>query len=188
MPDDLVDRTPRASPPGGSESLHKAKGLSRTMAGHKGYGLALMIEILSGVLSGFQPCATMSESGCASRWAGRTDHSHGRAVNPGRLPWGGAELLFARQDELFGGIRGHCRPCQGVDRIEIPGDIEQDKRRRAWQRAFSSRGRCCGCSVSPPRKTASRFPPFSGGAGRVARASWSQWRRCPSRFGPLEAH
>ncbi|MDB6092650.1 MAG: Ldh family oxidoreductase [Verrucomicrobia bacterium] len=100
------------------------------MAGHKGYGLALMIEILSGALSG----AAMREQVGKWYWEPRdisTDHSHAFiAINPAVFL--GADIMPARMDELFQDIRsGPVVP--GMGNVKIPGDIEREKRAKALQ-------------------------------------------------------
>jgi len=97
------------------------------MAGAKGYGLALMIEILSGALSG----AAMREKVGKWYWEPReisTDHSHAFiAINPAVFL---GEKMPVRMDELFAGIRSGP-VVDGVDHVKIPGDIERGKRDKA---------------------------------------------------------
>lgn len=97
------------------------------MAGHKGYGLALMIEILTGALSG----AAMREQVGKWYWEPRdtsTDHSHAFiAINPAVFL--GPEVMPGRIDALFQGIRSG--PSVPGANVKIPGDIERDKRARA---------------------------------------------------------
>jgi LDH2 family malate/lactate/ureidoglycolate dehydrogenase len=98
------------------------------MAGHKGYGLALMIEILSGALSG----AAMRDKVGIWMWEplGKpTDHSHAfLAINPSVFL--GEKVFGERLDDLFRGIR-KSPAVRDVDHVMIPGEIEQDKRRDA---------------------------------------------------------
>ncbi|MGW0658270.1 Ldh family oxidoreductase [Streptodolium elevatio] len=94
--------------------------------GHKGYGLALLVELLGGVLAGSS--------------FGRTEHTaspaHGRdrvakgfvfiAVDPARfmpLP-----EFTARVDTLVRDLRSG-ETAEGVDRILVPGQLEHERRR-----------------------------------------------------------
>jgi L-lactate dehydrogenase len=85
-------------------------------AGHKGYGLGMMIELLSGCLSG-----------------------HGRAEpNEG---WSAAVFLFVMAPAAFGGEEAYLRqvnalvnachgsaPRPGFDRVRVPGEASSDRR------------------------------------------------------------
>jgi len=122
----LVDA--QGKPTGDPTLFIQQKASLAPMSGHKGYGLALMIEILSGVLSG---SALRDRVGIWMRepLARPTDHSHAfLAVNPAVFL--GEDAFLARQDDLFGGIRG-LPAAKGIDHIKIPGEIEQDKRKKA---------------------------------------------------------
>jgi ureidoglycolate dehydrogenase (NAD+) len=98
------------------------------MSGHKGYGLALMIEILSGGLSG----AKMRDK--VGIWMldppeQATDHSHAFiAINPATFL--GEKVFPGRMDDLFGHIRSGPAAAH-VDHVKIPGEIEQGKRAKA---------------------------------------------------------
>ncbi len=82
--------------------------------GHKGYGMALMIEMLTQALSG-----------------------HGRAKGPTR--WGANVFLQIMDPDAFGGaeafveevsfLNDQCRanrPAKGVDKVRVPGDRAYD--------------------------------------------------------------
>ncbi|MDB6092672.1 MAG: Ldh family oxidoreductase [Verrucomicrobia bacterium] len=97
------------------------------MAEHKGYGLALMIEILSGALSG----------GAMRNGIGRfvdppskpSNYSHAfLAINPAVFL--GENVIGGRLDELFGAIR-KVPTASGVDHIMLPGEIERAKQEKA---------------------------------------------------------
>jgi len=82
---------------------------------YKGFGLALMVEILSGALSG----------GLCSR--AKAETQIGNCVfllllNP--AGFGGAECFAKEVDGLMGWVRS-CPTAAGVDRIVIPGDPER---------------------------------------------------------------
>jgi LDH2 family malate/lactate/ureidoglycolate dehydrogenase len=122
----LIDA--EGSPTSDPQLFCQQKAFLAPMAGHKGYGLALMIEILSGGLSG---AALRSKVG---RWMNdppeqATDHSHAfLAINPDTFL--GKAVFPGHMDDLFRGIRGHPA-MKGVDHIKIPGEIEQAKRQKA---------------------------------------------------------
>jgi len=96
------------------------------MSGYKGYGLGLMIEILSAGLSG---AAMRDEVGL---WMHdpksiATDHSHAFiAINPGVFL--GDNVFPGRLDRLFSGIRGG--PA-AAGPLKIAGEIEEEKRQKA---------------------------------------------------------
>lgn len=122
----LIDS--EGNPTGDPTLFLQQKAALAPMAGHKGYGLALMIEILSGVLSG---SALRDRVGIWMREPlGRpTDHSHAfLAINPNVFL--GAGVFSTRQDGLFQGIRG-LPAAQGFDHVKIPGEIEQGNRKKA---------------------------------------------------------
>lgn len=93
--------------------------------GHKGYGLAFLVEILAGVLAGSS--------------YGRTEHTrsdvHGRdrvakgfsliALDPARFI--GRDELRRRTDELIRDIRSSA-PAEGTERISYPGEPEHLRR------------------------------------------------------------
>jgi ureidoglycolate dehydrogenase (NAD+) len=97
------------------------------MAGHKGYGLALMIEILSGALSGG---AVRDQIGSFVDPPGQQAH-YGHAflaIDPEVVL--GGDAFGGRMDRLFGGIRG-LPGAPGAGSIKIPGDIEEGRRKEA---------------------------------------------------------
>ena len=98
------------------------------MAGHKGYGLALMIEALAGILTG----------------AALTRHVLSWIADDPALPTGHGGAFLAidiaammPMDEFKRRVDGVCREIRaapkaaGSDRIYLPGEIEWDRRRRA---------------------------------------------------------
>jgi LDH2 family malate/lactate/ureidoglycolate dehydrogenase len=97
------------------------------MAGYKGYGIALMIEILSGALSG----ASMRKDVGIWMLEPRdepTDHGHA-FISIAPAVFLGEGVFPARLDDLLSGIRG--TPVQGGDHVKIPGDIEESKAAKA---------------------------------------------------------
>jgi len=100
------------------------------MAGHKGYGLALMIEVFSALLSG----SMMRDK--VGGWmfgdpSAQTDHGHAFfAIDP--AVFAGAAAFETRMNELVTGIKA-CPPARGVDAVLLPGEIERAKRIEAEQ-------------------------------------------------------
>lgn len=89
------------------------------MAGYKGYGLCLMIELLAGALTG---------SGCSQ--AGITEFEQGMFsvfVDPSQLP---IADFFGSDTARFIDFVRSSRTAPGIDRIRIPGDIEVEKRQQ----------------------------------------------------------
>lgn len=97
------------------------------MAAHKGFGLALFVEVLAGVLSG--AAVTRNVKG----WIGQLPEPPGTghsfiAVDVGKfMPI--AEFK-GRMDEMIRGIRNSPR-AKGVERIFLPGEMEWERRREA---------------------------------------------------------
>lgn len=95
--------------------------------GHKGYGIAFLVEVLAGVL--------------ADSSFGRTEHTastlHGRdrvakgacflAIDPAAFPRG--ESFAARLDRLIEDVCG-AEPAEGVERVLVPGQLEHELRAR----------------------------------------------------------
>lgn len=98
------------------------------MAGHKGYGLALMIETLSGLMSG------ASITRAIGSWidgdpAQPTDHGHAFvALDIGALV--PIDQFKRRMDALIRQIR-EVPKAQGCDRIYLPGEKEWEHREQA---------------------------------------------------------
>jgi len=94
------------------------------MSGHKGYGLALMVETFSGLLTGG---LIRNEVGS---WifgdqSKPTGHAHGFIViNPGVIF--STEFFNKRVDEMIRDIRSAPK-AKGSDRIYLPGEMEWDR-------------------------------------------------------------
>jgi LDH2 family malate/lactate/ureidoglycolate dehydrogenase len=87
--------------------------------GHKGYGLALMVEALTQGLSGF----------------GRADEQSGwgasvfiQVIDPGAF--GGSDVFKKETGHLADACRA-CPPAPGVDAVRVPGQRGLERRRRA---------------------------------------------------------
>ncbi|MCO6452768.1 MAG: Ldh family oxidoreductase [Caldilineales bacterium] len=105
-------------------SIYPELGALMPMAGHKGYGLALFVEVLSAVLSG----AAITKD--VHSWVMHPD-------KPGNQGYGflviaveqimPLAIFKERMDGLIREIRSAPK-AKGVDRIYLPGEIEQEKR------------------------------------------------------------
>lgn len=99
------------------------------MGGHKGYGLALLVETLAGVLAG----AAMTTD--IISWAKEThqpcDEGHSFiAVNVGAMmPF---DRFQARMDELIARMRTAPK-AKGAERIYVPGEMEYESEQTARQ-------------------------------------------------------
>ncbi|GAA3382503.1 Ldh family oxidoreductase [Cryptosporangium minutisporangium] len=95
--------------------------------GHKGYGLALLVEVLAGVLTGSS--------------FGRTEHTRSSAHGADRVAKGFLFLAVdparflpladfrARVDTLIRDVRA-SRPAEGVERVLVPGELEHERRQQ----------------------------------------------------------
>ncbi len=122
--------------------------LGGLQAGHKGYALGLMVELLTGCLSG----------------QGRADANEG---------WSAAVFLLAIDPAAFGGEEAYrrqadwlaqaCRsstPRPGVERVTLPGEASLDRRRErlregvplptALMEALSERASALGVGIPAP--------------------------------------
>lgn len=93
--------------------------------GHKGFGLAVLVEVLAGVLTGSS--------------FGRTEHTASPAHGPDRVAKGFVFLALdperflpggdfgARVDTLVRDIRA-SEPAEGVERVLVPGQLEHERR------------------------------------------------------------
>ena len=101
-----------------------AGGAMQAMAGYKGYGIALLIEILAGVLTGAAFTTDIKT------WITDTDAHINQghcfiAIDPNiMMPFSD---FTARMDELVRRIK--CTPTSpGTERIYLPGEMEWDRR------------------------------------------------------------
>jgi LDH2 family malate/lactate/ureidoglycolate dehydrogenase len=98
------------------------------MAGHKGYGLALLIETLSGVLAGASLAAHVLSWSYADASL-PTDHGAALIAMDVKqmMP---ADVFEQRMRELVRQIREAPR-AKGTVRIYLPGEMEWERRERA---------------------------------------------------------
>ncbi|HWE38998.1 MAG TPA: Ldh family oxidoreductase [Isosphaeraceae bacterium] len=127
IPDDwIVDRQGR---PTTDASLYPHHAALAPMAGHKGYGLALLIESLAALATG----AAMTTR--VGGWmfgdpAAPTEHGAACLALDVAAMAGGAEAFAGRVQTLIDEV--HAAPtADGVDRLLLPGEREWANRRRA---------------------------------------------------------
>jgi len=113
-------------------SHYPDEGAMQPMAAHKGYGLAVMVDLLTGVLSG----GATSMGGEISSWILKLDEPNNVchtfiAINP---PLFYSESEFAdRVEAIAEKLRGLPK-AKGSNRIYLPGEIE-------WERYFKAKER-----------------------------------------------
>jgi LDH2 family malate/lactate/ureidoglycolate dehydrogenase len=109
-------------------ALYPLRAFLLPMAGHKGYGLAVMVETLCALTSGAGMLGDILSWGLADP-SKPTGHSHAfLAVNIGAMiP---VADFRKRTDEMIRRIR-NAPKAQGSDRIWLPGEIEAEKMKKA---------------------------------------------------------
>jgi ureidoglycolate dehydrogenase (NAD+) len=114
--------------PTGDASAYPHAAAPASFAGHKGYGIALMIEVLAGALTdgGVRWDITSWNEGDP-----KVPTNHGGAflaIDIGQIV--PLPSFKRRMDEMIHAIR-QTPPAKGVDRVRLPGEIEWEKRRAA---------------------------------------------------------
>jgi LDH2 family malate/lactate/ureidoglycolate dehydrogenase len=101
-----------------TEGLAAMAGILLPMGGHRGYGLALMWEVLAGILSGGE---RFGREIAPTREVGRPQGlSHALlAIDP--AAFGPREAFLARVDALIDQVHA-SPPMPGVDRVRVPGE------------------------------------------------------------------
>lgn len=104
-------------------------GLAAPIGGHKGYGLAFVIEVLAGALTGSGYCA--DHRGKAAARHGGSDIGHlFITLKPDMLM---PEELFRERVEDIARQTKTSRRADGVEEIFVPGEIEMLERERNMQ-------------------------------------------------------
>lgn len=117
--------------PTSDPSRYPEEGAMQPMAAHKGYGLAILVDLLTGVLNG----GATSMSGEIGSWVIELDKPN--AVCHTFLAIDAAQFL--QQDDLAGrtetmAAQLRCLPkARGAQRIYTPGEIEWDRYAKAEQ-------------------------------------------------------
>jgi LDH2 family malate/lactate/ureidoglycolate dehydrogenase len=102
------------------------------MAGYKGYGLAVFVEILAGVLTGASLLSGVKS--WVTQGVGAADQGHAFiAIDIGAMM--PLEVFQARMDALIREIKGAPKAA-GVDRIYLPGEMEWERRDAALRQGM----------------------------------------------------
>lgn len=116
-------------------SHYPEEGAMQPMAAHKGYGLSVMVELLTGILSG--GCTSMG--GDIVSWCFEMEKPNNVchtfiAINPKMFL--GEEKLSDRVETMAGILRTAPK-AKGAERIYTPGEIEWSKHAIAEEEGFS---------------------------------------------------
>jgi LDH2 family malate/lactate/ureidoglycolate dehydrogenase len=96
-----------------------AKGALLPFGGHKGYGMGILVDVLTGALAGSTVALAVKHTG-APRERGQSYFM--LALDPARF--GGAEVFAERVDEIIRDVRA-TPPAEGYSEVLLPGDLEQ---------------------------------------------------------------
>ena len=103
------------------------------MGGHKGYGLAVMVEVLASVLTG--AAITRDVKGWMSQMDEMTDEGHAFiAIDIGAMM--PLEMFKQRVDFMIRGIKDSPK-AKGSERIYLPGEMEWEKREHALNTGYA---------------------------------------------------
>ncbi len=103
------------------------------MGGHKGYGLAVMVEVLASVLTG--AAITRDVKGWMSDLQDVTDEGHAFvAIDIGAMM--PLEIFKQRMDKMIRSIKQSPK-AKGSERIYLPGEMEWERRENALSRGIS---------------------------------------------------
>lgn len=116
-------------------SHYPEEGAMQPMAAHKGYGIAVMVELLTGILSG--GCTSMG--GDIVSWCFELEKPNNVchtfiAIDPKKFL--GEETLADRVEDMAGALRSAPK-AKGCDRIYTPGEIEWGKYTVADREGFT---------------------------------------------------
>ena len=116
-------------------SHYPEEGAMQPMAAHKGYGLAIMVELLTGILSG--GCTSMG--GDIVSWCFELDKPNNVchtfiAIDPTKFL--GAEKVSDRVEDMAGILRAAPK-AKGATRIYTPGEIEWTKHHVVDEEGFT---------------------------------------------------
>lgn len=124
------DGLPTTDPSG-----YPGEGAMQPMAAHKGYGLSVMVELLTGVLS----CGGMSMMGDVDSWLFKLEKPNNVchafiAINAGMFL--GESILDERVESMSEKLR-NAPKAKGSERIYTPGEIEWSKHAKAEKNGIS---------------------------------------------------
>ncbi|TVQ41202.1 MAG: Ldh family oxidoreductase [Spirochaetaceae bacterium] len=116
----LVDELGR---PTTDTSTYPDKGAILPMAGHKGYGVALLIEILAGVLTGASFLSGIKPWLVPDPQPADEGHAFVAVNIESLIP---IDTFKARMDAMIGEVRSAPK-AEGSDRIYLPGEMEWER-------------------------------------------------------------
>jgi ureidoglycolate dehydrogenase (NAD+) len=129
----LIDQEGRPTTDG---TLYPDKAALLPMGGFKGYGLAMMIDVLSGVLSG---AAIRDKVGA---WVYNPDtptmHGHAFIVIDPKIIGGSLEPFQSGMNELIDGVKS-CATVPGNGPLSMPGEHEDTRRTAALKNGIPLR-------------------------------------------------
>jgi ureidoglycolate dehydrogenase (NAD+) len=126
------------------------------MAGHKGYGLAVMVEVLASVLTG--AAVTKDVKSWMLDADQCTDEGHAFiAIDLGAMM--PPDLFAARMEGFVGGIR-EAPKAKGAERIYLPGEKEWENRDRALRDGILLPSDVVGSLEKLGQDTRGGRPPF----------------------------
>lgn len=135
-------------------------GMLLPAAGHKGYGLALMVDVLTGVLSGGASGAAVR--GLYADVAQPNDCAHlFLAIDP--AAFGEADAFAERAAALFAEVTG-SRRAPGVDTLLLPGQLEAERRERALVEGVTVDDSVLEALAAAAAKVGAELPAREGGA------------------------
>ena len=103
-------------------------GFTLPIAGHKGYGMSFINEILSGALSGSSVSTEISRSGFSNHTPDVIDRFHvGHTIIAIQVASLIDEEVFYERVKTLTDIVRNSKKANSVDRIYIPGEIEFEK-------------------------------------------------------------
>lgn len=95
------------------------KGALLPFGGHKGYGIAILVDILTGALTGSTVGLTVEQGNPDPDVGGQAFFF--LAIDPGRF--GGREAFAARIDQLIRDAKS-VKPAEGFSEVLLPGELE----------------------------------------------------------------
>ncbi len=115
-------------------SHYPEEGAMQPMAAHKGYGLAIMVDVLTGLLAG----SSTSMSGDVVSWCFEMEKPNNVthtfiAVNPSLFS---GEGIGGRVEEMASTLRSAPK-AKGVERIYTPGEIEWGRHKDAEENGIN---------------------------------------------------
>jgi ureidoglycolate dehydrogenase (NAD+) len=129
----LVDSEGRPTTDG---TLYPDRASLLPVGGYKGYGLAIMIDVLSGVLA---RAAIRDKVGAWVNNPGTpTMHGHTFIVIDPKIVGGGFDTFKSGMNELIGGVKS-CATVPGVASLMMPGEIEDGNRTSALKNGIPLR-------------------------------------------------